>query len=750
MRVRTQIKTGASGADAFVINWGTTAAGTLPGANKSLIPDKVLAAIDSLQERLTTSARLTGVYDAIKREAKPWLKVHSFATVPSGTHEATPHQSRSFAQFDAFAQRFAQRRLDPLFDQTREQQRRELNATRELPAISDAEKEVNRRILISLGALGFALAGELLFAPLLIPAVLGGIYASLSVYGQAYRSLVKKRKIDLSVLGGLNMIGTWLGGFITAGTLGMAIYLLGHKLISKTEDSSRQSLVDVFGKQPRTAWMVVDGIEVEVPFERINAGDTLVVQAGQAIPADGVITHGVATIDQHTLTGEAQPIEKGVGDAVFATTVVLAGSLHVRVEKAGSETTAAQITDILNRTGSYQMAIESKALQLANRSVLPTLIASGAALPIVGYQGAVAITNAAFGFNIKMTGPIAMLNYLNIAAHQGILIKDGRSLELLHTIDTVIFDKTGTLTLDQPEVVQIHPFNGSREPALLAYTAAVEDRQTHPIARAIVNAARAQRLALPPINDASYEVGYGIKARINGNLLRVGSDRFMALEKISLPSEVTALKATAHGRGHSLVMVALDDKLAGAIELEPTIRPEAQAVIADLHRRGKQVYIISGDHEQPTRTLAERLGIDHYFANTLPEEKAGHVARLQAAGRTVCFVGDGINDSIALKKAQVSVSLRGATSVATDTAQVVLMDTTLNQLPALFDLTGQFDANMKTGFAAALIPGFLIIGGVFVAHLGIIGSMVLYNASLIAGLGVAMAPLYQHRATFRH
>jgi len=745
MRVRTQLKTGASGADALVINWGTTAAGTLPGANQSLIPDKVLAAIDALQARLASSARLTGLYDVLKRETKPWLKVYSFSSLDRTAPETRTHQSRSFTKFDAIAQTFAQRWLDPLFDQTRDRQRKELSVTREAPIVSDTEREVNRRVLISLGALGLALAGELFFAPLLIPATVGGVYASLSVFGHAYRSLVKRRKVDLSVLGALNMVGTWLGGFITAGTLGLVIYLLGHKLISKTEDHSRQSLVDAFGKQPRTAWMRVDGVEVEVPFERIGAGDILVVQAGQVIPADGVITQGVATIDQHTLTGEAQPIEKGVGDAVFATTIVLAGAIHLRVEKAGQETTAAQITDILNRTGSYQMAIESQALQFANRSVLPTLIASGVALPLIGYEGAVAITNAAFGFNIKMTGPIAMLNYLNIAAHKGILVKDGRSLELLHTIDTVIFDKTGTLTLDQPRVAQIHLFNGIRESALLAYAAAVEIRQTHPIANAIVNLAKARELSMPSINDARYEMGYGIKAWIDGKLLRVGSDRFMEMEKISLPPEVAALKAVAHGQGRSLVMVALDDELAGVIELEPTIRPEAQAIIADLHRRGKQVYIISGDHEQPTRALAERLGIDHYFANTLPEQKAGHVERLQAEGRTVCFVGDGINDSIALKKAQVSVSLRGATSVATDTAQIVLMDTTLNQLPMLFDLAGQFDTNMKTGFAMAMIPGFLIIGGIFVANLGIIGSMMLYNASLVAGLGVAMLPLYQHR-----
>ena len=745
MKVRTRIRVGSAAVDVSTLDWGPTAAGAGHGASALLTLDQDTTALDDLRAIFTTD-RVVELYDAFKRESKPWFTQRSFRL--EGQAISTD-SSRSFTKFDAMAQAFARRWIDPLFDQTRAQQHKELSVMGETPAASHSEKEVNRRLLVSLGALGLALASDVFFPPLLIPAIVGGVYASLSVYGQAYRSVVKRRKVDLSVLGALNSVAALLGGFITAGALGLVIYFLGQKLVTKTEDHSRQSLVDVFGKQPRTVWMLVKGVEIEVPFEQIGAGDLLAVQAGQAIPADGIITRGVASIDQHTLTGEAQPVEKGVGEAVFATTVVLAGSILLRVEKAGRETTAAQITDILNRTGSYEMAIESKALQLANRSALPTLITSGVAMLLVGYESALAVNCASFGVGVKMTGPIAMLNYLSIAARKGVLVKDGRSLELLHTVDTVIFDKTGTLTLDQLQVVQIHLFNGSCEPTLLAYAAAVEERQTHPIAHAIVNLAQARGLALPPINDARYEMGYGITAWIDGQWLRVGSDRFMDMEKIPLPPEVETLKAAAHGQGHSLVMVALGDKLAGVIELDPTIRPEAQAVIADLHRRGKQVYIISGDHEQPTRALAERLGIDHYFANTLPEEKAGHVERLQAAGRTICFVGDGINDSIALKKAQVSVSLCGATSVATDTAQIVLMDTTLNQLSTLFDLAGQFDANLKAGFAIAMSPGFVVIGGVFFANLGLIGALVLANASLVAGLGMAMSPLYQHRETIK-
>jgi Cu2+-exporting ATPase len=194
------------------------------------------------------------------------------------------------------------------------------------------------------------------------------------------------------------------------------------------------------------------------------------------------------------------------------------------------------------------------------------------------------------------------------------------------------------------------------------------------------------------------------------------------------------------------VLVAIDNGVVGAIELEPTILPEARSVIQALRKRNVEIYVISGDHEEPTRALANALGIDSYFANVLPEDKAKHVERLQSLGRNVCFVGDGINDSIALKKAQVSVSLRGATTVATDTAQVVLMGATLEQLPNLFTLSRQFDTNMKVGLAASIIPCFCIIGGVFIVHLSLLGSVLIYNAGLLTGIGVAMMPLLQSRA----
>jgi Cu2+-exporting ATPase len=684
------------------------------------------------------------IYELLKRESRPWLDVNPVTAV-GAAHEIQGDSSRSFARFDTLAQSFARRWIDPLLDRDRTQQLQALSQTQELPTVSPLEKQLNRWVLTSLTALSLAIAGHWLFAPLLPGAVIAGVYATLPIYVEAYRSLVKQRKINYPVIAGLNLIGMWLGGFVIPATLGASIYILAHKLISKTEDHSRQRLANVFGRQPRTVWMVVDGVEVEAPFERVAAGDILAVQAGQAIPADGIITRGTATIDQHALTGEAQPVEKGIGESVLATTVVLTGLIHIRVEKAGYETTAAQITEMLNRTSSYEMSIASTAMQFADRAALPALIVSGIALPTVGYQGAVAVLGVGLGFDVKLTGPISMLNYLNIASRQGVLVKDGRSLELLNQIDTIVFDKTGTLTLEDLHLAHVHSFNGFSEAELLAMAATAEERQSHPIARAIKSAAHARGLQILPVDDVQYQVGFGMQVMVRGQTIRVGSARFMEMQEILLPAEARELQRAGATQGYSLVFVAVDHQLTGALELHATIRPEARQAIERLRKRGLRLFILSGDQTEPTRKLAEELGFDHYIANTLPEGKADVIEQLQAEGRSVCFVGDGINDAIALKKAKVSISLLGATTVAMDTAQIVLMDQDLEHVANLLEMARDFNATMKRALAATLIPDALLIGGVFLLGFGVYATVATWTVSLAGGLSNAMLPLLKYK-----
>ena len=669
--------------------------------------------------------------------------------LPPELAEFAGQVTKSLSELEERYQRFVKTQVDPIFGAAREQQIQELAIDGEVE-IGYYERLINRNLALS-GVITTLAVATAQFHPLVraITCVPLAFYLVRPLFRNAYRSLVQERKLSLWVLGATNLTLLWLGGYYIIGGIIFIFTWLGQKLSHITEDRSHKGLVNIFGQQPRQVWVLNQQgdqkFEIEIPFDQLQVGDILVLSAGQMIPADGRIIEGQASIDQHRLTGEAQPAEKGVGDTVLAATVLLAGHLLVQVEKAGQETVAAQIGEMLNKSASYQMAIATKAMQIADASVKPTFIAAGLALLTVGYSGMVAITSTMFGLNLRISGPMALLAYLNVASRHSILVKDGRSLELLTTIDTVVFDKTGTLTLDQPHVTHVHTFGTFTGDEVLAYAAAVEQRQSHPIARAICTAATQQGLVLPPLSDSRYEAGYGIQAQIAGQLIQVGSDRFMTLAEIPLTPEVVRLQQHAHGQGHSLVMVAVDQQVVGAIELEPTIRPEAQAVLAELRKRNLTLYIISGDQEAPTRALAQQLGIDHYFANTLPENKAKLVEQLQAEGRAVCFVGDGINDSIALKKANVSVSLSGATSVATDTAQIVLMDATLQQLPLIFTLAKELEANLRTGMILAIAPGIAIWGGVFFAHLGILGAAALFEGSLWLGIANALRPLRTYR-----
>lgn len=669
-------------------------------------------------------------------------------------------------RIDDHYQQWIENRIDPLLSGKRAKHAEDLEKTNDaLAAMVSAEdiagvkldgvdavsiveqkKEINRSIGLSAAVAVFAVGASLVAAPAALICLPLGLYGSRHIFKAAYEDIKTKRRIGDPVLASVLVFGTFLGGFFVIGGLANVLYYSSEKMILITQDGSRRRLVNIIGQLPGRVWALVNGQETEVPLSQLQEGDTVIVGAGQVIPVDGVIVAGNAMIDQHRLTGESQPAEKAAGDTVLAATLVMAGKINIQVTQTGTATAAAKIGEILNNTANCQLSIESKAMQVVNRTALPTLLTAGVAWPIVGYQGAVAVTGASIGYNMRLTAPIAMLNFLNLAAERGILIKDGRSLELLPTIDTIIFDKTGTLTVEQPHVARIHCLDdGLDEHDLLASSAAIEARQSHPIAHAIVAAAHERGLTLPPIDDAHYAVGYGIKARIDGRLFRIGSNRFMALEQIDLPPAVEQLQQTAHGVGHSLVMVAMEDRLVGVIELEPTIRPEVADIVADLHKRNLQVYIISGDQEQPTHKLAQSLGIDRYFANTLPTDKAAHVERLQAEGRKVCFVGDGINDSLALRGADISISLSGATSVATDTAQIVMMDQSLRQLPVLLDMADEFNSNMRAGYAAAMLPGAVTIGGVFLLKWGIFASTMIYNVGLMTGVGIAMLPLLLNR-----
>lgn len=276
---------------------------------------------------------------------------------------------------------------------------------------------------------------------------------------------------------------------------------------------------------------------------------------------------------------------------------------------------------------------------------------------------------------------------------------------------------------------------------VLALAATAETKQSHPIARAILQAAAAWGIKADKVDEIKYEIGLGIKIQLEGRTVRVGSARFLKLHGIVLPADVETLQDRVHAEANSLVLVAVNEEVAGGIVLQPTIRPEAHTILNALRGRGVKLFIVSGDHETPTRRLAEELKMDGYFAAVLPEGKARLVSQLQELGRKVCFVGDGINDSIALKSAHVSVSMRGATTIATDAAQIVLMEGDLRQLPQIFTLADEFAGNMRNNFLAATAPCVVMIGGIFLLGWGLPLVTALYQVSVPFALHNTVRPL---------
>ena len=631
--------------------------------------------------------------------------------------------------------------LDPwLAGQLRDQQMQDLSHG-EPREITPVEKRLNRSLGLGSGGLILIVLSRLTAWPLTPAVILIAIYNSWPVLIESWHIAVVERRFSIIHLMLLYVGSLWLNGYYLVGSLGIILGSVGRKLSFLTQTIARHNLTHILGEQPALVWVIKDGEEIQIPFEQIQLGDLLVLTGGQSVPVDGLVVQGAASVDQHRLTGESQPVEKTTGDMVLAATLVLGGNIRVKVEKTGAETAAAQIGEVLNRTVEYQETRLADLLKDAEKERWPLL--AGGALGWIVRGPATGMAMLGCNFMVYQIGfrLLTLLNGLGTGAERGILIKDGRALERLLAVDTVVFDKTGTLTLELQQVVQVHCCPAHAEAEVLAFAAAAEQRQTHPIAQAILAAAAEQQLLLPVLEEAHYELGLGLKVQIQGQQVRIGSERFLEIENLVLPPELHDTQHLAHVEGHALVFVAVADAVVGAIELAAALRPEAQLTVSWLRRQGLMLQILSGDQEAPTAKLATMLGMDGYFANTLPDQKAECIRELQDLGRKVCFIGDGINDAIALRQADVSISLRGATTVATDAAQVVLMDADLSQLRILWELSQGFEDSLSVNGRQARWLSLLASAAVLTLPFGYLTTELLFSVEIIAAMAIAGRPL---------
>jgi Cu2+-exporting ATPase len=612
-----------------------------------------------------------------------------------------------------------------------------------------AEKKEQQHYLTMCGvAMGIGAIRQFVFIspPLILLNLAAYSYVAFPYFKRVEKSVFQERKVDGYVLYFVADTTAFALGQYLAAAIGASFFHVAGAVISRVQGHSKKTLLNVFEQQtPQNVWLLKDNVELEIPLNAIKNGDIIVIRSGDVIPVDGVVIEGIASIDQHALTGESRPIDKLPGDPVLAATIVVTGRIFIRVEKSGQETAIAKINQILNRSLDFKTNLQLKGEQWADMWVSPMIAIAGLSLPLLGPVGFVMILNSHFSSRIRITASLSTLNYISAASHKGILIKDGRALETLNQIDVVLFDKTGTLTHQDNEVVRIIVSNHYQENEVLAYAAAAERYVAHPIAKAIFKKAEKLHCNIPSLTDESkYQIGYGITVNLEAEnkIIRVGSSRFILNEGINIPSEINAAETQAHLDGHSLVIVAINDKVGGAIELQNLVRPEVKEVLKQLRQTGiKHIAIVSGDHKRPTQKLAELLGMDSYYYDITPENKADIVEQLQKSGKSVCFVGDGINDAIAMKQANVSISIHGATSIATDVAEVILMDGTLNNLADIFKVSKDLESNLQNSFRINVVPSIIRIGGLLLLNFGILTGVIIDVIFFFIAIGNSMLPL---------
>jgi Cu2+-exporting ATPase len=589
-------------------------------------------------------------------------------------------------------------------------------------------------------ALGLGLLG----APVLLT---GGLLAAsaMPVFGRAFASIRDEHQLSADALDAVAIGILAMRGGLVAAALSASLIAGGEYIRGLTARRSHAALTSLLAATGRWAWVLRGTRKERVTADALVPGDVIVVYPGELLVADGVALRGRASIDQKTLTGESMPVLKTPGMAVYASTVLTEGKLYVRVEQVGNATRASRIVQLLEEAPLHDTRLANHARLFADRLVLPTFALAGGVLIATGdVTRAVSVLIIDFVTGIRVSAPTTVLASMTAGVHRGILVKGGRALEQLAAVDTLVFDKTGTLTRGTPRVTTVHSFvSGVERAELLALAASVERRLTHPAAQAIVQAAEAESIRIPERGDSHFTVGLGVRADVEGRQVLVGSSLFLQLHHVPIFESAVEFANYAGESGASTAFVACDDKLIGAVCYADTPRPEARAVLERLRERGlTEIAMLTGDNARVAESVARDLGIDWVEAEVFPERKAEIVSELKARGRTVAVVGDGINDSPALAYADVAISLKAASDVARETADLILHGD-LHGLPDAIDLARESVGLIRQNLAIVAAPN---AAGMVLATLGLIGPVgatAINNGSNVAAALNGLRPLVQ-------
>lgn len=613
--------------------------------------------------------------------------------------------------------------------------------------VEEAEKELKTRVIVSfifLIPLFYIAMGPMIYLP--IPSWLTGhenalsfaftqflltlpiIYINRKYYSVGFKTLIKgnPNMDSLIALGSgaalvygifaIYRIGHGLGHgnmdivmsyshdlyFESAGMI-LALITMGKYLEARSKGKTSEAISKMLDLAPKTATVIRDGREVEVPVEDVIVGDIVVVRPGQNIPVDGLIVEGSTSVDQAALTGESIPVEKNVGDKVIAATTNKTGYFKFEATKVGADTTFAQIIELVEEASSSKAPISKLADKISGIFV-PVVIGIAIIATIVwlllgySFEFAMSIGIAVLVIScpcaLGLATPLAIMVGTGKGASHGILIKSAEALETLHSVNTVVLDKTGTITEGKPKVTDIIVFNDISDDKFLELAASIEKPSEHPLAEAIISKAEQDNIPIKDVEEFQAVSGRGIYAKVNGKEYNAGNLAYMKENGINLENhEDTADKFADEGK--TPLFFAENKKLIGVIAVADVVKPSSLTAIKKFKNMGINVVMLTGDNTKTAKAIQKQLGLDHVVADVMPQDKEREIREIQDAGNKVAMVGDGINDAPALVRADVGVAIGAGTDVAIESADIVLMNSNLEDAVTAIELSKATIKNIK-------------------------------------------------------
>ena len=574
------------------------------------------------------------------------------------------------------------------------------------------------------------------FRKLFLPAPIRAAYTvwrSIAFVWKGVRCLLHRR-LEVEVLDALSIgVSVLRGDFSTAGSV-MFLLNLGSLLEEWTRKKSLDDLARSMALNVDKVWVRSQGTEVLLPLTKVQPGDEIVVRSGNMVPLDGTVIEGEAMVNQAALTGESMPVRKAKGATVYAGTVVEEGECVFLAKAAGGANRYDKIVAMIEESEKLKSSTENRALELADKLVPWCLAGTVVTYALTrNVTRAISILMVDFSCALKLSMPLAVLSAMRECGTAHITVKGGKYLEALAKADTIVFDKTGTLTRATPQVVDIIPFSNSEKDDVLRLAACLEEHFPHSMANAVVRAAREQGLAHEEMHsEVEYIVAHGIASRVGGERVVIGSYHFVFEDEHCIVPADEQEKFDQMPAEYSHLYMAASGQLVGVICIADPLRPEAASVLRQLHKLGiRNAVMMTGDSYRTAEAIARQVGVDQFFAEVLPEDKANFVQKAKAEGRTVVMIGDGINDSPALSAADIGIAINSGAAIAREIADVTIKADSLEELVTLKTIANALQHRVSSNYRFVLSFNSTLIA---LGALGILQpatSAMLHNLSTI-------------------